>query len=136
MRSRQIAWAFVLVISVSGAFPREAASADAPKYRVAFSSFGPVNLVVYVADADGSNARPLLQLPDQHYNASFTADGRWILFTSTRGGSAHIYRVRADGSGLERLTDSPAFNDQAAASPDGRLVAFVSDRSGQADIWL
>ena len=69
-------------------------------------------------------------------NASFSPDGQWVVFTSTREGSADLFRVRLDGSGLERLTDSPAFDDQAAFSPDGRAVAFVSSRSGQADIWV
>jgi Tol biopolymer transport system component len=108
-----------------------------PKYHVAFASLGPLNLDVYIADADGSNAKPLLPHPGQDYNASFSPDGRWIVFTSTRGGgAADVYRVRPDGTELERITDNPAFDDQAAVSPDGRAMAFVSDRSGQADIWL
>ena len=69
-------------------------------------------------------------------NPSFSPDGRSILFTSRRNGSADIYRVGVDGSRLERLTDDPAFDDQAVMSPDGRRVAFVSSRSGQADIWI
>ena len=54
------------------------------------------------------------------YNASFSRDGRWVVFTSDRSGSADIYRVRRDGRDLERLTDSPAFDDQAALSPAPR----------------
>ena len=69
-------------------------------------------------------------------NPSFSPDGRTVLFTSRRNGSADIYRVRVDGSGLERLTDDPAFDDQAVMSPNGRDIAFVSSRSGQADIWI
>jgi Tol biopolymer transport system component len=74
--------------------------------------------------------------PNLDYNASFSSDGRWIVFTSTRNGSADIYRVHPDGSGLARLTDNPAFDDQGALSPNGRTLAFVSSRSGQADIWV
>ena len=71
------------------------------------------------------------------YNASFSSDGRWLIFTSERAGSADIYRVHPDGSGLERLTSDPAYEDQAALSPDGSTLAFVSTRgSGMADIWL
>ena len=71
------------------------------------------------------------------YNASFSSDGRWIIFTSERAGSADIYWVHPDGSGLERLTSDPAYEDQAALSPDGSTLAFVSTRgSGMADIWL
>ena len=69
-------------------------------------------------------------------NPSFSPDGRWVLFSSRRHGSADIYRVKVDGTHLERLTDDVAFDDQAVMAPDGRHVAFVSSRCGQADIWL
>ncbi len=106
------------------------------EYRVAFASFAPLNLDIFIADADGRNAKPLLPHPDQDYNASFSDDGKWVVFTSERNGSADIYRAHPDGSGLERLTDDPAFDDQAALSPDGKYLAFVSSRTKQADIWL
>lgn len=105
-------------------------------YRIVFASFAPLNLDIFVADADGRNARPLLPHPDQDYNASFSRDGKWVVFTSERNGSADIYRAHPDGSGLERLTDDPAFDDQGALSPDGKYLAFVSSRTKQADIWL
>ena len=73
------------------------------------------------------------------YNASFSPDGKWIVFTSERNGSgqADLYRVRVDGSGLERLTDDPALDDQAAFSPDGNQIAFVSTRGAHtANIWI
>jgi Tol biopolymer transport system component len=105
-------------------------------YTIAFKSFAPNNTDIFIADADGSNARALLPHPALDYDASFSRDGRWIVFTSHRRGSADIYRVHPDGSGLERLTDDPAFDDQGALSPDGRLLAFVSSRSGQADVWI
>jgi Tol biopolymer transport system component len=73
-----------------------------------------------------SDERPLLPNAGFDYNASFSADGKWIIFTSERGGSADIYRVRPDGSGLERLTDDRAYDDQGALSPDGKQLAFVS----------
>ena len=79
--------------------------------------------------------RALAAHPALDYNASFSPDGRWIVFTSHRAGSADLYRIRPDGSELERLTDDPAFDDQGAFSPDGQRLAFVSTRSGQADIW-
>ncbi len=71
------------------------------------------------------------------YNPWFSADGKWVVFTSERGGSADIYRVHPDGSGLERLTDDPAFDDQAALSPDDSTLVFVSTREGGfANLWL
>jgi TolB protein len=105
-------------------------------YTVAYASFGPVATALYVADADGSNERLLLEGSVLDMHPSFAPDGRSVLFTSRRNGSADIYRVGVAGSGLERLTDDPAFDDQAVMSPNGREIAFVSSRSGQADIWL
>ena len=105
-------------------------------YTVAYASFGPLNSAVYIADADGSHERMLVAGPMLDMNPSFSPDGRSILFTSRRNGSADVYRVQPDGSRLERLTDHPAFDDQAVLSPDGRTVAFVSSRTGQADVWL
>jgi Tol biopolymer transport system component len=108
----------------------------APSYTVAFKSFAPNNTDIFIADADGRNAHPLVPDPALDYDASFSADGRWIVFTSHRSGTARIYRVHPDGSGLEPLTDGSAFADQGALSPDGKTLAFVSSRSGQADIWV
>jgi Tol biopolymer transport system component len=119
----------------AAAEPAAAAAAVQQNYALAVASFAPLNADVFIADADGRNARPFLPDRALDYNASFSADGRWVVFTSTRGGSADIYRARADGTKLEKLTDSPAFDDQGALSPDGDWLAFVSSRSGQADIW-
>jgi TolB protein len=105
--------------------------------RVVFTRNAPARSGLFLADADGKNERPLLPATSLDYNASFSADGRWIIFTSERGGSADIYRVHPDGLGLEHLTEGPSYNDQAALSPDGRTVAFVSTRGGgTANIWL
>src|SRR5262245_19119014 len=84
------------------------------EYALAFASFAPLNTDIFVADTDGGNARPLLPHPNLDYDASFSRDGRWVVFTSERHGSADIYRVKTDGSGLARLTDDPAFDDQGA----------------------
>ena len=124
---------FLCAIAVSW---RAASRAAAPGYTIAFKSFAPNNTDIFIADADGNHARPLVPDPTLDYNASFSTDGRWVVFTSHRSGAAKIYRVHPDGSGLERLTDGPAFDDQGALSPDGKRLAFVSSRGGDADIWV
>jgi len=105
--------------------------------RIVFSRLAPTHVGLFLADADGKHERPLLPATSLDYNASFSADGKWVIFTSERDGSADIYRVHSDGTGMERLTDGPSYDDQAALSPDGRTLAFVSTRAGgTANIWL
>src|SRR5579871_2035396 len=103
---------------------------------------GPSKSVLYVADANGKNEHALFPNSSAiEYNASFSADGKWIVFTSERAGDgqADIYPVHPDGSGLERLTDNPAMDDQGALSPDGTQLAFVSTRESKlhtANVWV
>ena len=109
----------------------------AERPRIVFTRNAPAHSGLFLADADGKNERPLLPATSLDYNASFSADGKWVIFTSERGGSADIYRVHPDGAGVERLTESPSYDDQAALSPDGHTLAFVSTRGGgTANIWL
>jgi Tol biopolymer transport system component len=104
---------------------------------------GPSKLALYVANADGSGERRLLpDSPGLDYDATFSPDGRWIVFTSERDpqgpGQADLWRVRPDGTGLERLTDGPAMEDAGVLSPDGRSLAYVSTQGGArtANIWV
>ncbi len=135
MRKYVIASVVFLVLSQPLTGQRATPSGE-QVYGIAFASFAPLNTDVVIADGDGSNAKPLIAHPDLDYNPSFSPDGGWVVFTSTRHGNADLYRVRPSGEGLERLTDDSAFDDQAVISPDGRYLAFVSSRSGQADIWI
>src|SRR5947209_6949076 len=91
---------------------------------------GPSKSELYVANADGSKERKLFSDSGFDYHASYSYDGKWIVFTSERSGygQADIYRVHPDGSGLEQLTNDPAVDDQAVLSPDNSQLAFVSTR--------
>jgi len=100
---------------------------------------GPSTSELFIANADGSDEKKLFSGSGFDYHASYSADGKWIVFTSERGGlgQADIYRVHPDGSGLEQLTNDPAFDDQATLSPDGTQLAFVSSREKRtANIWI
>ncbi len=100
---------------------------------------GPSSSELYIANADGTAERKFFAASSFDYHASYSTDGKWIIFTSERNGSgqADIYRAHPDGTGLERLTDSPALDDQGVLSPDGTKLAFVSSRATtKANIWI
>ena len=105
--------------------------------RIYVDQYMPLRSELMIADADGSNPRKLVPGVEIDYNASFSYDGQWVVFTSERSGSADIFRAHVDGTAVERLTDSPAFDDQAVLSPDNRFLAFVSTRGdGSTDIYI
>jgi Tol biopolymer transport system component len=116
-----------------------AVSAAAQKGVMLMNRIGPSASDLYVANADGSGEHRLLPIPGFNYHATYSQDGKWIVFTSEKNadGQADLYRVHPDGTGLEQLTDDPALDDQGTLSPDDKTLAFVSTRSThRANIWL
>src|SRR5262245_48048743 len=98
--------AALLVVTVSGATPPQRIV-----YTRVFPNAGQIGL--FIASTDGSGERPLLAARDVDYDPVWAPDGKSIVFTSDRDGSADLYRVGPDGSAIERLTDNPAYDDQA-----------------------
>ncbi|MBI1788005.1 MAG: PD40 domain-containing protein, partial [Acidobacteria bacterium] len=90
---------------------------------------------VYVAAADGSNARLVVAATPSYFHG-WSPDGRFFSFIAQRDGkNFDIYRVPAAGGQEERLTVSPGYDDGSDYSPDGKWIYFNSDRSGGWDIW-
>ena len=93
-------------------------------------------LGLFVAASDGSGEHPLFVSSETDYDPVWAPDGKSIVFTSDRNGSADLFRVNPDGSGLTPLTSNPAYDDQAAFSPDSKQLVFVSTRGGGfANLW-
>lgn len=61
--------------------------------------------------------------------ASYSPDGKWIVFTSNRGGDLDLYAMRADGSDVVQLTRTPGYDGGPFFSPDGKQVLYRSDRN-------
>jgi Tol biopolymer transport system component len=93
---------------------------------------------LYLADADGSDVRPLGAVPVMGVSPAWSPDGRKLAFVSfaDHNGSlcpaegcapnGEIYVVDADGTGLTRLTTSEADDEHPTWSPDGSRIAFAS----------
>jgi Tol biopolymer transport system component len=133
MRNIKLFLGLTCATGVIGAGPAAA------KDVLLFNRIGPTQSELYVANANGSGEHKLLPSSGFDYNARFSYDGKWVVFTSERAGrgQSDIYRVQANGTGLERLTDNPAVDDQPSMSPDDRYVAFMSDReTHRANVWI
>lgn len=120
-------------------YPLSAQSETPTPGPLLLNRIGPSASQIFIANADGSNERKLIDSGSLDYNASFSADGAWVVFTSERDGlgNSNLYRARTDGTQVERLTNDSAVEDAAALSPDGSKVAFVSTREGMlANIWV
>jgi TolB protein len=126
-----------LLVAVTGLILLSAQGLSAPTIafnRVELRAGQPA---IFVAASDGSDEHLLLPNADADYDAVWVPDGKSIVFTSERNGSADLFRVNPDGSGLTALTTDPAYDGQAAFSPDGQKLVFVSTRQGgTANLWL
>ena len=60
---------------------------------------------VYLADADGSNARCVQTGQPFNFAPAWSPDGQWVLFVSGEHYNCHPHIVRPDGTGLKKLAD-------------------------------
>jgi len=104
---------------------------------------------LYVADADGSNARRVDEDPkhDFQFAPAWSPDGQWLEFLAGEHYDCHPYLIRADGTGLRKLADrggyrgvvetldSPDFHSESSDGPvwsgDSRWLYYCA-RIGQA----
>ncbi|HUO84457.1 MAG TPA: protein kinase, partial [Thermoanaerobaculia bacterium] len=78
---------------------------------------------LFVVPAEGGEAALLAE--DAFY-PSWSPDGRWIAFQSSRGGTWDLWKIAVDGGEPVPLTDDLAFDYQPAWSPDGKWIVCGS----------
>jgi Tol biopolymer transport system component len=94
----------------------------------------PSKMELYVAGADGSNAKQLTKNGAANFCPYFTPDGKRIIYASNmldpRGREFDLFILNKDGSGEpERITTAPAFDGFPMFSPDGKWLVWASNRS-------
>jgi dipeptidyl aminopeptidase/acylaminoacyl peptidase len=97
-----------------------------------FSSRGPADLSIWVADAATGRARELWQAPREaprvytFRNFGLTATGR-ILFTAERENWDHVFSMPLAGGDLVDLTPGDGFVEHVGLSSDGSTLFYSSN---------
>ena len=103
--------------------------------RISYGSLRPAGWNIYLL-RPGKGPQQLTEGPALNYDAAFSPDGRFVVFTSERNGTPQLFVLDVKrGTAPRLLVRSGGFEDQAAISPDGRTLVFVSDREGNADLY-
>ena len=96
----------------------------------------PGKLEIYVANADGSDARPITDNGAANFCPFFFPDGVRIIFASNmadpKGRNFDLWMIRHDGTGIEQVTFDPTFDGFPMFSPDGKRLVFASNRNAKA----
>ena len=90
-----------------------------------------------VADADGENAKVILQSRLPLMSPAWSPDGEWLAYVSfeTRTASVYVQRVRT--AERRRVSSRAGVNNAPAWSPDGsRLALTLSSPGGNLDVYV
>ncbi len=113
---------------------RPAAGKETDDYKalLAQNLVKPTQMDLFVANADGSDARQVTYLPGAEFGPYFFPDGKRIIFSSNyqnpRSGEFDLFAIDVDGSNLEQITFTGGFDGFPMFSPDGKTLAFSSNR--------
>jgi len=97
---------------------------------------------LFVIPADGGTPRQITSGDWSHSGSSFSADSKWIAFSSLREPDAEhlfrksqIYAANLETGEIRQLTHGKGTNGSAEFSPDGKLIAFISADSTDHSAW-
>ncbi len=81
---------------------------------------------IYLAKSDGSGRIQLTRGEKSCTSPSFSPDGQYVYFKSSRAGEGNLWRIAVRGGEAEQLTDWKGKIGSYEVSPDGKLVAFTA----------
>ncbi len=87
---------------------------------------------IYIVAGDGGTARRLTKEPSVDIRPCFSADQRWVYFTSNRSGTFQIWKVPVEGGAAVQVTRNGGY--VAFESLDGKYLYYGKGR-GQTTLW-
>ena len=82
---------------------------------------------VWLAATDGSTVRRLTTDPSNDTGPTWSPDGTWIYFQSSRSGSEQVWRIALAGGEAEQVTKVPLDINGFKLFPDGKRLALSID---------
>jgi Tol biopolymer transport system component len=113
--------------------PKTEAEVKEYKELLAEDLVAPTNMEVWVANADGSNARQVTSFGQANWAPTYMPDSKRIMFASNheyrRGFPFNLYMINEDGTGLAKVSRDKGFDAFPMFSPNGKKIVFCSNRN-------
>lgn len=104
--------------------------------QIAFTGDVGGRYAIYTANADGSNAQPILQSADGDvYGAAWSPDGTQIAYMVLENANIDVCIAQADGSAARCMGQAGMSNANPTWSADGSQIIFTSNRDGDWEIF-
>jgi Tol biopolymer transport system component len=91
-------------------------------HRIAFDSRAEGRPHIYVISAGGGRPERVTQALAENFLPSWSHDGRWLYFCSSRSGSIQVWRQRDNGADATQLTQQGGCSP--VESPDGAFLYY------------
>lgn len=93
------------------------------------------NKQIFTADFDGSNVTQITDGEYPHLSPSWSADGRYIVYTSYEGKSPDLYLYDTSTRTKRKVTSTPGLDSGGNFAPNGKVIAHTSSRGDDTDIF-
>ncbi|MBC7903272.1 MAG: PD40 domain-containing protein [Gemmatimonadaceae bacterium] len=112
-----------------------ATEAEVKEYKdlLAEHLVAPTNMEVWIANADGSNAKKITSFGQANWAPAYMPDSKRIIFASNheykRGFPFNLYTIDETGGNLQKISRDKGFDAFPMFSPDGKKLVFCSNRN-------